>query len=182
MGGVHLGPKEDRAQDIKMITKAVHEHEKNMHGGKKETRLHFASGGMAGNRLDQKPRGGGGKKHHGTQVNVVVAGQRPQPPMGAPGPGAMPMPVRPPMAAPPPAAAAPPAAMPPRSMGPPMGGVPGGMPPGGMPGGMPPRPMIKTGGRPKGKGGVGEPAMTAGAGSGPGRIQKVRREGLPIPD
>lgn len=167
----------DMAQDVKMIRTAVGEHEKNMHPGKKETRLHFrdgglAEGGMAPKRLDRKSRDSKDKKH-GTQVNIVVAGKggQDQPPMAPPMMGhppmmPPPMPPHPPM---PPPGGMPPGGPPPgMGMGPPPG-MPPGMSPGGPPPGMLPRPpMAKRGGK---------IAMTAGAGSGAGREQKADRVG-----
>lgn len=187
----------DFAADEKMIKTAIREHENQEHGGK-HSRISFkdgghAEGGMAPARLDRKARGGqsGGKKTHGTQVNIAVVPHAGQPGMGGPsGMGAAPMmPPHPPMA--PPVAAAPPVPprpMPPRPMPPPGMGAPSpGMPPGGMgmPGGMQPRPMgIKTGGRAHradggsmGRGGVGEPRFSAGSGGGRGRLEKKDREG-----
>jgi hypothetical protein len=91
----------------------------------------------------------GGKVKKGTTVNVIVAGG------GAQGAGAPPPP--PPMAPPPPPG--PQMAPPPRPM---MGGTPGGMPMG-----APGAPAMRAkGGR------VGYP-IEDGAGSGPGRLEKI---------
>ena len=166
MGGETLGRKEDAESDIKMITKAVHEHEAHDHPGKPKTKLKLrngglAEGGMAPNRLDQRPRGGGGKHGKGkTNIEINVSphpgmGGAGGPGMGPPGmgtPGAglppglglPPAPARPPTPPPPmpPPAGPPPGAMAGRPMPPPGGAA---MPPGGAM--MPPRPMAKSGGR-----------------------------------
>lgn len=133
-----------------------------MHGTKAHKRLdhhtpHRADGGRVG------------KKSGKTTVNVIVAGQQPQPqavprpvPVPVPAGGPPPMPPRPPMA-------------------PPMGGLPPGagmMPPGGVPvapGAAPPGglPLRKRGGAIK------HHHMTAGAGSGIGRLQKLGEKPKP---
>lgn len=166
MGGDTIGRKEDQESDIKLIKKAVREHEDQEHGGKHaKLRLRdggLADGGMAANRLDQTGRSphsgkGKGKGHTNIEINVAPhppgmggPGTPPPPGMGAPPVGAAPppMPPRPPM----PAGGAPMGGPPPAMMGaarPPMPGMGGPMPPGagGMPAGMPPRPMAKRGGR-----------------------------------
>lgn len=100
----------------------------------------------AGGRVARKHGGKTGKGK--TNINIIIGGgHSDRQPMPPPQPA---MPIRPPGMNMPPPGAPPPGAMPP----PPMGGLAG------MPGGMP----RKSGGRTK---------MTAGAGSGLGRLQKA---------
>lgn len=151
-GGHLQTARDDHAEDKAMIREAFHEHDEQLHHGKK-TRLRLADGGMAmgdqpASRPDRSSRGKKGKAH--TNINIVMApgqsGQ--QPPQRVPVP--VPVPARPPMGAGappiPPGGGMPPGGPPPRPPGPPMpppglaGGPPGGMPPGGLP-------MRKAGGR-----------------------------------
>ncbi len=124
------------------------------------------SGRMGGSRLDRpKFAQGGAVKKPGATVNVIVA------PQGAPSaPPAAAMPPPPPM--PPPMPAAPPG--PPAGAGmPPMGGMMGGAPP--MGSGPPMLPGRSRGGSAYAKGG--KVNMDAGAGSGPGRLEKIDEYG-----
>ena len=96
----------DKAEDVKLINKAFSEHDAQLHGGKK-THLKLRDGGCAVGgepraRGDHKPRGGKHGKGHKTVVNVVVGRGAPekQPvpvpipvnPQGAGAPGGQPMP------------------------------------------------------------------------------------------
>ena len=107
-----------------------------------------------------RARGGKtGGKH--TKVNVIVA------PQGGGAHPPMPMPARPPMAAGPAPGAGGPPPMPPPAMTRPGMGMPGA---GGPPMGAPPPGMMRA------KGGR-IPHMEAGAGSGEGRLEKIREYG-----
>lgn len=152
----------DEAEDARMVSRGVHEHEANMHKGEPKTKLKLRSGGSvdgesARHHLAKRARGGAthGKKGS-TKVNVIVA------PQGGGGarPVPVPVPTRPPMAvgAPPPA----PVGAPPMGAGMPMGARPGMPPPG--------APMMRA------RGGK-VPHMEAGAASGPGRIEKTHEYG-----
>lgn len=149
----------DKIADEKLIKKAIDEHDSQLHGGKK-TRLTFAEGGDTSMpRMDQRARGGGGKKKaHGkgeTNVNIAViprAGgpQGAAPPMAGPPPAMPPHPPMPMPAAPPPrppmpvAGAGAPMPMPPPTA--PAPGMPPGLPPG-LAGAMGRPPGIRRGGR-----------------------------------
>lgn len=185
---------DDMAEDKRMISKAVHEHESAMHSGKPMTKLKFKSGGAvdgeaAKSHLAKRARGGSTPKKS-THVNVIVApqGGGMHPPMMPP---AQPMaPPHPPMA-PPPGGGQP--MMPPRPPMAPPGA--GGMPPPGM---RPPGTMKRGGGVQKtseegvpsesllqaNKGGRIErakggdvPHMKAGAMGAEGRIEKMHEYG-----
>lgn len=136
--GGSLGPKDDRESDIKMIKSAISQHEAQEHGGK-HSRIKLkhgglAEGGMAADRLDQRPRGAASKAKGGTQINIAVVPQRqPDAQQQQAAPAPKPAPVVAPPPAPPPGAGAPPA----------QGG--GAMPPGA----SPMMPGMKRGGRPR---------------------------------
>lgn len=163
-----------------LATEAVHDHEKNMHKGKKETKLHLATGGCATGgaphmRMDRKARAAGGRNKHKephVAVNVINAGGKQPAPMPMPA-GSMAM--HPPMMPPP--QAAPPMAPQHPPMPPPQGAVP-------PPGGMPQRPpMMNAGGRLRRAGGgpvknktIEIPHLEGGSGGGLGRLEKAEAQ------
>jgi hypothetical protein len=139
------GEVSDEKQDRKEVAHGVHKHEAHMHKGEKETKL------KRGGHVEGRAKGGKtdrpGHKGGKTTINIVMpaGGGGGAAPAALPPRPAMPMPPPgPPPGAPPPAMAARPPMPPPQ----------GGMAPM-----MPPR---ARGGR-----------MTAGAGSGEGRIEKA---------
>ena len=144
----------DEAADRKLFKKMISEHDAK------------APGRARGGRLDKFARGGKTKGKHGTQVNIAVVAPHGRHPAdaGAPGGAAM-APPKPPMMPPP----GPPPG------GPPMGGPPG-LPPGGMPPpGMRPPGMMNRGGKVGKFARGGKLGMTAGADTGPGRLQKAKK-------
>jgi hypothetical protein len=128
---------------------------------------HKVPGVVPGGR-DAHASGGKAKGKGKTNINIVIAAGKPAqsggaPDMGGPAPGGMPVPVPPPQAGTPMGAMGQGAPVP---MPAPGGGAPGGMPPG-----MPPM-ARKSGGRIS-KVASSYKDMTAGAGSGEGRLQKT---------
>jgi hypothetical protein len=188
-GHRHLahGGRVDEAEDKKMITKAVHEHEDHEHGGK-HTKLKLRDGGHTdgheGKKHLAKRARGGGMKHKGgksTKVQVIVApqgdtegarqqglqqGMQQGAVMGARAAAQK-------MAGARAGAGAPPGA-PPGGGGPPQPSPGGG---GGMAPAGPPRPptMAPQQGMMRAKGGKVE--MEAGSGGGEGRIEKMKDYG-----
>lgn len=156
------------------VAKAVGEHDKQMHGGKK-THLKLKDGGKAMgkepmHRLDRKPRSAGGrnKSHKEPKVSVNVINAGGKQPMPVPMAGSMAPHPPMPMPAPQVPAGPPPGVM--ASGAPPMSARPM-MPP---PGGMPQRPF-KGGGPVRDKGND-IPHLEGGSGGGLGRLEKAAHE------
>lgn len=152
----------DEAQDAKMVSAGVHQHERHMHKGERPTALKLRSGGKVSGegskaRLDKYARGGR-TKGGPSKINIVIATGKDQQPQPMPVPVPRPVPV--PAGAPP--VAPPMGAMPP-------GGMPAGMPPSAAPQ-MPMRPPMKRGGA------VGDTRDDAGAGGALGRLEKAGME------
>lgn len=152
-------------EEKELVKKAVRQHEKHDHKGKKPTNLKLKDGGhikgeKSKDRLDKMARGGKTKHHKSdtkTKVNVIVAPSA----GGAAGQG---MPVMPPHPMPAPR----PMPMPPQGASP--------MGPQGAP--MPP---MKRGGKIKALKNGGEVPMESGAGGGKGRLEKAalaRKDGI----
>lgn len=172
----------DAAADKKMISEAVHKHERHLHPGSELTPFDT---GKAKSRLDRPGRAAGGRtgeskskksgsskpksggKSGAPNINIIVApggGGAGKPPIGpSPGVGGPPpiMP-KPPMGPPPGAGAMPP---------------PGGPPGAGAPPMPPPRPPMGSPGMPRKNGGRATVNMDAGAASGLGRLEKIKDYG-----
>lgn len=156
------------------VAEGVHQHERAMHKGEPETKLHLNTGGRipgraAGGRLDQRARGGRTKGP--SRVNIIIsngggAAERQQAQQQGMQIGARLASSAAPPAPPP----RPPVAPPGAGMMPPGAPGVGGPPPGGMapPPGM--RPPMKRGG------GVYPLKGDAGSGGGMGRLQKAGME------
>jgi hypothetical protein len=167
------GRANDEAQDKRMVERAISQHESHDHAGEPKTKLKLktggrAEGGPAKMRLDRPGRKKGGRTKGGghTKVNVIIAPQGGGAPGAGAGPAMMPPP-HPPVVLPPGPPPGGPPVMPPRPpMGPPVGaGAPMGMP-------------HKAGGRVGRKdGGKVESIIDDGAGSGEGRLEKIRAYG-----
>lgn len=176
-------PGDDYEQDKRMvdrqITKAIAEHDSQMHDHG-HTRLRLQGGGMADGdaprmRADRSSRSRkGGKGKGGNNVNVIVASRPGGGPGGPPGMGGPPG-----LGAVPPAMAMPRPAMPPPPPAPPPGGAPpGGAPgagtmpavPGGPMGGIPPKPPMPPGGPPMPMAGMRKDGGVAGYAEG-GRVR-----------
>jgi hypothetical protein len=198
--GGHLGRADggaaDDAEDRSMVRSGVGQHESAMHPGRPKTRLRFQEGGSisgeeAPPRHDSRSRRGHGEGR-APRVNILIHSS-PHPHPGASamdqgagaGPGAPPPPA-PPGSPPPGMPGMPPhggpGPLPPNMglpQGTPLGAGPGGPLPPGL-GGMPPRPPgMARGGRAGcdegGRTGKSPKVLTAGSGSGAGRLAKIGR-------